>query len=341
MHTTGLYKAMLHYIIKCGHIVCCVLRALCGAIFLTGIRIFCGVGRGKRRLTGMVLLEHMGDIVASEPILRSLRRRHPRDYLVWATQRSYGDLIRHHPELDRVLSVQCYTEWRILQRLGLFDDSYDLHFEGYHCPVCGIYFGKKMGDRSLNFKNYYDRGNLLRVFSDSAGLPVENVSPRIYIPEVVAAKVASWDIPAPYIVIHGRARQAQRGWQDGKWMLLAQRILQKNNYSVVEIGLEPVLSNQADPRILSYCARTSLLEMAEIIRESRLFVGVESGPAHLANAVGTFGVIITGKYFGFSDYLPYSGAYADGSNARILRHEGPAAETDLEVVWNAVSEKLI
>lgn len=334
------FKTMLDYIIKCGHIFCCVLRALRGAIFLTGIRIFRGAGRCKRRLIGMVLLEHMGDVVACEPLLRSLRRQYPRDYLVWATQRSYGDLIRHHPELDRVMDVQCYTEWRILQRFGLFDDSYDLHFEGYHCPVCGIFFGKKKGDRRLNFKNYYDRGNLLRVFSDSAGLPVENVSPQIYIPEAVVAKVASWGIPAPYVVIHGRARQTQRSWQDKKWALLAQRILEKSSYSVVEIGLEPVLDKQTNPRILNYCGQTSLLEMAEIIRKGRLFVGIESGPAHLANAVGTFGVIITGKYFGFSDYLPYSGAYADGSNARILRHEGPAAETDLEVVWNAASEKL-
>ena len=54
----------------------------------------------------------------------------------------------------------------------------------------------------------------------------------------------------------------------------------------------------------------SILETAEVIRRAELFVGIDSGPAHLANAVATPGVILIGQYNAFKRFMPYSGLYA-------------------------------
>jgi heptosyltransferase-3 len=65
--------------------------------------------------------------------------------------------------------------------------------------------------------------------------------------------------------------------------------------------------------------------MAEVIRRAALFVGIDSGPAHVANAVGTPGVILLGAYRDFGRYMPYSGAYQTGANATLV-HEPSALQ---------------
>jgi heptosyltransferase-3 len=84
-----------------------------------------------------------------------------------------------------------------------------------------------------------------------------------------------------------------------------------------------------------------MLETAEVIKRADLFIGIDSGPAHLANAVGTPGVIILGSFENFSRYTPYSGGYATGGNADLVRApHGPAANVPVEAVFSAVMQRL-
>ena len=82
------------------------------------------------------------------------------------------------------------------------------------------------------------------------------------------------------------------------------------------------------------------METAEVIRRADLFIGIDSGPAHLANAVGTPGVILLGAYGGFRSYLPYSGGYATGMAADIIRADGPAADVPAAAVYDAAMRRL-
>jgi heptosyltransferase III len=88
------------------------------------------------------------------------------------------------------------------------------------------------------------------------------------------------------------------------------------------------------------CGRLLLLETAEVIRRAALFVGIDSGPAHLANAVGTPGVLLLGQYRTFGRYMPFSGGYADGSRATVLHADGPAATLTVDEVFDAVMRRL-
>ena len=114
---------------------------------------------------------------------------------------------------------------------------------------------------------------------------------------------------------------------------------------MVEVGLRAACAVDGSDvagtaRPVNLCGRLSLLETAEVIRRAALFVGVDSGPAHLANAVGTPGVVLLGRYRGFDAYVPYSGGYADGSNATLVRADGPAATIDPAAVARAVRAEL-
>ena len=85
------------------------------------------------------------------------------------------------------------------------------------------------------------------------------------------------------------------------------------------------------------CGQLSILESAEVIRRAKLFIGIDSGPAHLANAVDTPGVILIGSYLGFSKYNPFSGDYGNGKNAKIVYAEGLIVNIEVDEVMAAMS----
>jgi heptosyltransferase-3 len=70
------------------------------------------------------------------------------------------------------------------------------------------------------------------------------------------------------------------------------------------------------------------------------FIGIDSGPGHLANAVGARGVILLYDYKGFGDYMPYSGRYQNGDDAEIVRTNRPMDTLSVAPALAAVRRRL-
>jgi ADP-heptose:LPS heptosyltransferase len=81
----------------------------------------------------------------------------------------------------------------------------------------------------------------------------------------------------------------------------------------------------------------SILETAEVIRRASLFIGVDSGPAHMANAMGTPGVVLLGRYEAFDQYMPYTGRFAREEAARVIQWPEPAREIPVDHVFDAAT----
>ena len=289
-------------------------------------------------LVGMV--EHMGDIVAAEPVVRYLRREYPNGYLIWAVKDTYRELVEHHPTLDAILPLGCLTEWIHLAGSRIFDQVIDLQVQGRDCAVCKVPLVKPQGDQGVTFDTYYTLGNLLHVFCRAATLPTLDEAPRLYMPDAVRQHVDGLELPPAYVAIHCASNQQERDWSPVKWRELTEQIVSTTGLPVVEVGLHPVVGSSL-PGYIDLCGRLSLLETADVIRRAQVFIGIDSGPAHLANAVRTYGIILLGEYGPFKKYLPYSGAYADGSNARILYGDGPAATIPVEWVLDALPRHVL
>jgi len=283
------------------------------------------------------LLEHFGDIVACEPVARYVRQQHPDAYLVWTVREPYRELVAHNPAIDQVVVLKCLTEWMYLAASGLFDEIIDLHPQDRECPVCRRPLLKVRGNTGITIANYYNYGNLLAAYCQSAGLPVVEDQPRLYIPAETVGKVDRLGLPERFVAVHCSSNEESRDWTQEKWRQLAQHIMHERGLPVVEIGLKPHL-DLGTGRYVNLCGALSLLETAEVIRRAQLFIGIDSGPAHLANAAGTYGIILLGEYRIFKRYMPYSGGYKTGENARILYHDGPAADIAVESVCAAVAE---
>ena len=294
----------------------------------------------KKKQVAIGLIEHMGDIVACEPVARHIRARYPDAEITWAVKEAYRELVDTNPHIDRTLSINCLSDWIRITESNLFDHVIDLHVNRRVCTVWGTVLQKKTGDPDVDVEKYFNYGSLLEAFCRGAGLPPLQEGPRVYIPDSAKQKVDNLVLPTAFITMHGISNETCKDWPANKWMQFVRSFCGITGVPVVEVGSKSICGPLSEDREIQYinlCGKLTILETAEVIRRSSLFVGIDSGPGHLANAVGTHGVILLGAYRIFSRYLPYSGDYANGKKAELLYSEkGPAANLPVEKVLHAV-----
>ena len=105
----------------------------------------------------------------------------------------------------------------------------------------------------------------------------------------------------------------------------------------VEIGISDGLAID-HPKFISYVGKTSLASMAKIIQGAKFFIGIDSGPTHIANAFEIPGLILLGDYKDFKNHMPYSGAYETGC-AKIYHYpDGLSTEIPFETVWQMLTQ---
>lgn len=290
-----------------------------------------------RRLVFITLIEHLGDIVACEPVVRYIRTQEPDAFIVWCVKKDYDDIVRQLPDIDGIVHAFCLTTWIVLRRWASIDRIIDLHVNGRTCSICRIPLVKKVGYLSITLENYYRYGSLLGSFCLSAGLPALNDQPHLPIPAKVIERVDGLNLGSRFVVIHCSSNESCRDWTPSHWNNVIDALAARYNVVIVEIGTISPLGRDNSSSYRNLCGKYSILESAEITKRALFFIGVDSGPAHIANAVGTFGVILLGHYLAFRHYTPYSGAYADGSNAIILRASGNLSQLSVNDVLAAVS----
>ena len=285
------------------------------------------------------LVEHFGDIVACEPVARYFRKKYPDAYISWVVKDNYRELIDSNPNIDETIPVNCLTDWIKWKSHASFDISVDLHVNHRICQVCRIPLNKVEGNIDITGENYFDYGSILKAFSKGAGLDIPDEAPQVYISSHIKDSVSKFGLPHEYVVFHTKSQHEEKDWNPKLWSKLATKVIEMG-MNVIEIGLGSGLQVNSE-KYHNLCGKTSLLQAAEVIRGARLFVGVESGNGHLANAVKTKSVILIGKLQRFRTYNPYSGDFGQEKNIFIARNEnGPVSELGFTAVYDKVREAL-
>ena len=137
--------------------------------------------------------------------------------------------------------------------------------------------------------------------------------------------------------VHNESGSNQRNWSIEKWNKLVNHIINHYKIFVVEIGLRSELNIIDDKMYLNLSNKLSILSSAEIIKRSSIFIGLDSGPSHIANAVGTKGIILMGDYCDFINYQPFSGGYNNESEVEIIRCRGNVSFIDYKLVKEKVN----
>ena len=297
--------------------------------------------RPGQRLICIGLIEHFGDIIACEPVARYFREKNPDAYLVWLVRPQYRELVAFHPSLNETVLVSCLSEYTRLIRTDAADEFVDLHVNLRRCSKFGSIHHKRKGDPSIDASNYFAHGSLLEAFCKSAGLPALREAPQLPLPPAVRGEVVPLVPDGPFVVIHASSNDKLRDWQPDRWVeLIASLSSSHPELTFVEVGLRPLIADRV-PGMLNLCGRLTLVQLAEVIRRSALFLGVDSGPAHMANAFERPAVILLGRYRAFERYMPYTGFLREHASQMVVQWDGPAAHIPVEVVAARVGAILV
>ena len=289
-----------------------------------------------RPFCGILLIEHIGDIVACEPVIAQVRASHPNAFVVWIVKPEFASLLANHPNLSAVVPVDSILAVEAIVDSRVFDVTVDLHVNAKPTDVAGRLYRKTLGDPAIDTENYLGKGSLLRSFSLGAGIEPRSAAPTIYVPADAVAAIDARSLPETFVVVHAAAGTTQeKNWSPPNWRDLARYIVDRYDTDVIEIGLEPVIDLE-HPRFRTFCGQLSLMETAELIRRSAFFLGVDSGPAHMAIAWRRPALLLFGRYRGSDTFNPFDGYYGERADALILRYPGILHDQPVDIVIEAL-----
>jgi ADP-heptose:LPS heptosyltransferase len=132
---------------------------------------------------------------------------------------------------------------------------------------------------------------------------------------------------APYVAVHPGASVPARAWSPEKHARLVDLLAARGRRVVVtgsasERGLSAQVAGRRRPEVLDLAGRTDLATLAEVLAGARALVCANTGPAHLAAAVGTPVVSLFAPVVPAARWRPWKVAH------RLLgRQDAPCAGT--------------
>lgn len=250
----------------------------------------------------------LGDIVQSLPVLSSLRQRWPQAAFAWVVNDSFVGLLENHPDLERVLPFPRRRGWSRLPSLIAQLRGYDLAID-----LQGLFRSAALAwlsgaPRRLGFR--HSREGAWLAYTDLLDTPVKQTpavlanwsaaqalgctgSPpaiRLGITaahhERVAALLAG--VPRPLIAVHAGASWETKRWPATHFAALLHSARERFGAGVVVVGGpgEETIAAQL-PADVNLVGRTDLLTLAAVLQSAQVMLSNDSGPMHLAAALGT------------------------------------------------------
>jgi heptosyltransferase-2 len=286
----------------------------------------------------------VGDVVLSLPALRDLRRAFPASRLEVLARPSVAGLYAAVPEIDGVVEsrgtladaaairgrydvglllpnsfASAFTLWRagIPERWGYATDARGALLTR-SCRVRA-----SLGGRS---QVYYYRAMLEGLGLAVSGPPDASLA----CPEAWAERGrALLGSPGPWIGINpGAAYGTAKRWPPERFAAAAALVARRSGARVAIVGsaaerpLAEAIAAQLGGAARVLCGETTLAELVGVLRELRLLLTNDSGPMHLAAALGTPLVAV----FGSTDWTETAPV---SERARVVREETECAPCKL------------
>ncbi|MFZ4398287.1 MAG: glycosyltransferase family 9 protein, partial [Kiritimatiellia bacterium] len=291
----------------------------------------------------------MGDLILLVPVLRRLRAAWPRVAIdLVCEQRNAA--VMSLTGLDVTLLPYDRRPLRLLAQLlrTRYDAALDTeqfhHFSALIAWLSGAPFriGFKIAPaRNLLYTHLvpyamdgYEGHEFGRLF-EPLGVPASGYLlagalsvTDVALPGAAAAQLERATAQGSLAAIYAGASTPYKQWSTANYGALARQLVSERGMSVVLLGgardraacaaAAAAAGKLPDGRVIVLAGELTLAQTAQVLRHSRLCVGGDSGPAHLAQALGTPCVVL----FGPSDVMKWGGR---GERVRIVRRPIPCA----------------
>ncbi|MBN1476117.1 glycosyltransferase [Candidatus Sumerlaeota bacterium] len=276
----------------------------------------------------------IGDTVLLGSLLEGLRRARPDGRITLVANRHARELQGRSPHIDALVEISPprflfgWERWkeirRVLRRLApdvvLVPYWHDAPawplLISHRAPVIG--FGEDMGFRrqlwhdllDLRVAKDFERHEVENLFALGRCLGVEGEPSTVYELPPLAPPSDHFDAlmsehglqGVPLIALHIGATGVGKHWPESRWIALAQRLRAAHpDHRLVFVGdsrqrpsVHRLLGESPLEGAVNACANRPLGDVAALLRRSRLLITTDSGPKHLAMALGVPTVALYG-----------------------------------------------
>jgi lipopolysaccharide heptosyltransferase I len=286
----------------------------------------------------------LGDVVHTLPTVNLIRRRFTDARIAWLINDSLASLLKNCPLINEQIEFSRERFKRITQLprfLGLLqrlrEHDFDLVVDLQGLLRSGLMSAAARASRRVGLSDAREGARLFyteivpvtrthaierylcaakHLGCDAApiefplGSSAEDVA---YIDKLLAGRVP----PAPLIAVNAAARWPTKLWGDDKFAALIQQ-LPRERIVLTGATTDVLRTNQLCCGCLNVAGKTNLAQLTELFRRCAVVITNDSGPMHLAAAVGTPVVAI----FGPTDPV-LTGPY--GSQHVVLRSGIPCS----------------
>jgi ADP-heptose:LPS heptosyltransferase len=291
----------------------------------------------------------LGDTLMVTPLLRLIRKQYPKTEIDALVSSLAAPLLEYNRHLSKIISLRgrnlpialSLEKQRLIRQLRARRYNLTLLLES--APRYR-HLAERIGPAEIrSFREAaFDAGKHAIVnFLNVAGIHTDqiedlNMDLPLSAEDGAFAEHILRDLPRPVIGIHigwgplGQKKNQEsrlRGWNHTNFVELIYRILEHRDASVLLTGspedvkdTERICRHISNPRLHSIAGQTRIRELGSVIKNLDLLVSVDSGPSHMAAALGTPLVVLWG-----SGWLNQTRPVSSFSPIRIIRHMVPCA----------------
>ncbi len=284
----------------------------------------------------VIRLSSLGDVVLATPVVELLKKHHPDAEVDFLVKKEYSELLEGNGNISRIISFDSkgdhkgitgiFTIVRELKRegythlvdlhgnlrsrmiTGLLSDSETLRYKKQVLQRRMLLWGLK--PRTIHtVKAYCSSLSSLDVKTDFIPLPSIRISQEE--DDVARELLRTFGISDGLLLtgLNPGAKWATKRWTEEGFVEVGKKVISELGSRVLlfggpdEKGLCERIAESIGEGAFSVAGKTGLKEAAALIKRCNVFVSNDSGPMHIATAVGTPVVAIFGptvQGFGFS-----------------------------------------
>jgi len=269
----------------------------------------------------------IGDTLMATPLVRALRRTYPSAHLVFLCSRTAWDVVRYNPHLDQVipLASRHVPAWLSLEKSGVLRQLRQLNLEWvlaleshpsfldlarrteapHLIAYAALPGGQRIERASFDPKKHSSENHLRAAWPlgvRPSGLEMELHYPAAF-DDRLQERLSRRGLKNGSRVVgihagwggrkHSPKQTRLRTWPADRFAELARWLAESAGAQVVLTGsvddrpMTEFIAQRAGIPCLDLAGELSLLELAALIRRLDLYVTIDSGPAHMAAALGT------------------------------------------------------